>query len=60
MKQAALCRLQIPVHYLLLLLAIVVGCTTFVPDDPNLPLDNFDSGSQAEKTWADRTPARKQ
>ena len=51
MKRAALRRLQIPVRHLLLLLAIVVGCTTFVPDDPNLPLDDFDSSSQAEKTW---------
>ena len=51
MKRAALRRLQIPGRHLLLLLAIVVGCATFVPDDPNLPLDDFDSGSQAEKTW---------
>ena len=38
-------------NLLLLLLVMMVGCTTMVPDNPNMPLENFDSGSPTEKTW---------
>ena len=38
-------------NLLLLLLLMVVGCTTLVPDDPNVPLENLDSGSRTQKAW---------
>lgn len=52
MKQAALHSLKISArHLMLLLLATTLGCTTFVPDDPNIPLDDFDASPQADKEW---------
>ena len=51
MKQAGPHRVQTVVSNLLLLpFFIMVGCTTIVPDDPNIPLENFNSGSLNEKT----------
>ena len=52
MKRVGLRRVQTVVcNLLLLLLVMMVGCTTMVPDDPNMPLENFDSGSPTEKAW---------
>ena len=52
MKQAGPHRVQAVVFNLLLLpFFMMVGCTTMVPDNPNMPLEDFDSGSPAEKVW---------
>ena len=52
MKRAALHRTRtVARSLLLLLLVIMLGCTILVPDDPNVPLENLDSGSRTEKTW---------
>ena len=52
MKQAGLHMVQAVVCNLLLLpLVVMVGCTTMVPDDPNIPLEDFDSDSRTEKAW---------
>ena len=52
MTQVGLRRGQTVVRALLLLpLVTMVGCTTMVLDDPNIPLEDFDSGSRTEKTW---------
>ena len=52
MKRAALHRTRtVARSLLLLLLVIMLGCTTLVPDDLNVPLENLDSGSRTEKMW---------
>ena len=52
MKRSGPHRVQAVVCNLLLLpLVMMVGCTTLVLDDPNLPLEDFDSGSRTEKMW---------
>ncbi len=52
MKQAGPHRVQAVVFNLLLLpFFVMVGCTTMVPDNPNMPLEDFDAGSPAEKVW---------
>ena len=51
MKRVGLGRVQAIVFNLLLLpFFMMVGCTTMVPDNPNMPLEDFDSGSRVEKT----------
>ena len=52
MKRTGQHRVQAVICSLLLLpLLMMAGCTTLVPDDPNMPLGDFDSGSRTEKAW---------